>query len=204
MRFKKVIWIISTVAATLFLSNCSGDTGFDTVVSDFESIFDDDFSNETHIKPAPVINNPIIIPVKPIVKTPIKKTIPVKKASEDKAIEALQKEIALRDINKCEQSLFLSQDNISNLYKVYVKSNKMCVKIAGPQTKKHFVNVLIQHYSSQDVRILNADRNFMLLYATAIKNADVGEKVKLNKQILNYGCHLLNANTCGVFKKSLY
>jgi hypothetical protein len=204
MRFTKIISIICTITATLFLSNCGGDTGFDTVISDFESIFDDDFPEEKKMKPLPAVAKPITILPKPIAKKPIPKIIPVKKIPEDKAIEALQKEIAQKKIDACVQSLFLPQETVSNLYKIYIKSNKMCVKINDAKTKKHFVNILIQHYSSQDVRILNADKNFMLLYATAIKNADVADKVRLNKQILTFGCHLLNTNTCAIFKKSLF
>ncbi|MFT6084076.1 MAG: hypothetical protein ACJA1M_000965 [Alphaproteobacteria bacterium] len=127
-------------------------------------------------------------------------------AVEKTDLEDAEKETLMsqKPAPSCDQNLFLENDTISNLYKTYIKKNIICKKITEPKVMQHFVMRLAENYSSQDIRIINADKNFMRLYASAVQGSSAAEKVILNKQILEYGCHLLTPTPCAIMKKSLY
>ncbi len=180
------------------------DSSFNRAVSDFESLFDDTSESpyqrkpnpniQAQNKPLPLINKNYSSEKKPT----IKKTLP------QNNIHTTKKEEPKLNITECKQDLFLSNKNISNLYKTYLTKNKACKTITAPNVVYNFISILTQHYMTQDIRILNADNDFLKLYATAIHNAQASEKVLLNKQILNYNCHLLKPTSCALIKKSLY
>jgi hypothetical protein len=198
----KIIAHFFIIISMLFLANCSfsntSDDIFSSVANVFDSAEDEAFAvpNDTE-KPSNTQTMADNKKLKVPYVLPKLKQKPVKKAVIAKKNQTIATE-------KCNQRLFLHQRNVSNLYGIYLKNKKICQKIDDKKVNKHFIDVLIKHYSTQDVRILNADKEFMALYATAIKDANIADKVNLNKQILNHGCHLLNQEACILVKKSLY
>ncbi len=105
--------------------------------------------------------------------------------------------------HRCEPNLFLLQPNISKLYNIYFTHNKSCHDIFDKKVSNHFVTLLSQYYTSQEIRILNADTGFLNLYTTAIQNSDIAEKTILNEKILSQGCHLLKPDACAILKASM-
>ena len=207
MKYKKNIFLLLYSLAVITLSGCifdkELDESFNKTISDFEVLFDD--TPEVSIEPeilskASPNEKPVALLTKNyanVKKPPIKK-IPLKRIVKK---SYPKKRIALPQYR---QNLFLTQKNISNIYKAYLTHKKLCHAITDLKVKKHFITVLSQYYTSQEVRILNADKDFLTFYTTAIKNTAKPEKIILNNQIIKYGCHLLKPHTCILIKKSLY
>lgn len=207
MKYKKNIFLLLYSLAVITLSGCGFDKeldeAFNQTISDFETLFDDTSEASTapqNLTKAIPNEKPVALLAKNytnVKKPPIKKIPPkaiVKKSYPKKRIAVPQ----------CRQNLFLAQKNISNMYKTYLTHKKLCHAITDLKVKKHFITLLGQYYTSQEVRILNADKDFLTFYITALKNTDKPEKIILNKQIIKYGCHLLKPHTCILIKKSLY
>jgi hypothetical protein len=207
MKYKKNIFLLLYSLAVITLSGCGFDKeldeSFNQTISDFDALFDD--TPEASTAPQPIFKaipneKPIALLAKNytnVKKPPIKK-MPLKAAVKK---SYPKKRIALP---QCRQSLFLAQKNISNIYKTYLTHKKSCHAITDLKVKKHFITLLSQYYTSQEVRILNADKDFLTFYTTAIKNTAKPEKIILNNQIIEYGCHLLKPHTCIIIRKSLY
>jgi hypothetical protein len=141
-------------------------------------------------------------PLVPIHYTPIKKKI-IQKTPPQYRAKSLVPVKKVTTWHRCEPNLFLLQPNISKLYKIYFIHNKSCRDILDKKVSNHFVTLLSQYYTSQEIRILNADTGFLNLYATAIQNADIAEKNALNEKVLEYGCHLLKPYACKMLKGSM-
>lgn len=141
-------------------------------------------------------------PLVPRQYTPVTKQIPKKAPPQYRAKPQMPIK-KMTTWHRCEPNLFLLQPNMSKLYKIYFTHNKSCHNIVDKKVSNHFTKLLSQYYTSQEVRILNADTGFLNLYATAIQNADITTKTMLNETVLKQGCHLLKPEACKVVKDSM-
>jgi hypothetical protein len=141
-------------------------------------------------------------PLVPRHYTPVKKQIPRKAPPQ----YHVKHKIPVKKVttwHRCEPNLFLLQPNISKLYNIYFTHNKSCHDILDKKVSDHFVKILSQYYTSQEIRILNADAGFLNLYATAIQNSDIATKTMLNEKMLSQGCHLLKPDACAMLKSAM-
>jgi hypothetical protein len=176
----------------------------DNPLESIENIFSS--HEEPHIVPqGPAYSKPVVLVpqdyhkqaptmIKPIMKPAISKQMPTEKTVKP----------FLKANKSCMPEKFKKQRTVSGLYQTYLKENKACTSITSQDVASAFTAILAQNYATQDVRLLNADVNFLKLYASAIKNAERADKVMLNKQIVSNSCHLLKPTTCSYIKKSLY
>ncbi len=145
-------------------------------------------------------------PLVPRHYTPVKKQIQRKAPPQYHAKPPVTPPMPVKKVttwHRCEPNLFLLQPNISKLYKIYFTHNKSCHDILDKKVSNHFATLLNQYYTSQEIRILNADIDFLNLYATAIQNADITEKTILNEKVHSQGCHLLKPDACAILKASM-
>lgn len=199
---KKLRHFIFLCLSMVFLSSCSSDGFDDDALPSMTDIFDIFYDDEAFAVPETDSAEQDFKPV------PIDKVLDKPKTPTQAPKVVIKEPVADKPVQKadpnCNQRLFLHQRTISNLYRIYLKDNKLCTVIDDTKVAQHFIMVLIKGYSNQDIRILNADKEFLGLYTNAIKNAGIADRVSLNREILNYGCHLLNQEACIAIKKSLY
>lgn len=206
MNYKKIALLIYSIIGSFMLSACSNESSSSNILSEFDNLISP--TPDTLKKPQTRSHEKIGKPVQviPYNYTEIsKKPTPQAKsviAKKDVEVKPTKTEIVNKPV--CKNNLFLSEKTVSNLYKIYKTVNKDCIEINDPKITKHFTDVLVQTYSSQDTRILNVDKKFLYLYSNAIMNADIQDKILLNQQILNNGCHLLKPDSCALIKKALY